>query len=1078
MLLVASFFTVNIMFTPMFTHNPETNSGGTHKPTPYSSKNIAPSKRIPNTASDLELSASGGEEPIKMDLLGDDGKFEKNQSNGAPFFKDTGHVSGQGSSNVNETYADITYAGNYAMNMVSIGTEQFEATSRATYYFSYSLENRPYLNESQTLSFHYRLSNMAGQQSYLWLQVQFRGESSYYYLYYLFWYKSTYTNYTTSKYILLNTTQMNTWINFQHNLTKDFESSFGVSAQDIYVRSIQFQFSSDRGVSNPLQLVLDDVSMANKTNYEFVTEGDFEDPNTEHWSKYTSSSSYAYLSTDHVEGNYALNMTSTAINGSPATTSLYYYNNYPDGYYPKSPNQTILSLYWKYSDVENGGGQSAFLEIQLRNETSYYHVIYVLGTDNNDTTNYYNSTYSTVFFSPYFGVRNQWHHEYIDIFDLVESSKFYNQVITEFYFSVTSGNHKNGTAQLLLDDIKFISYPFGDPGFEITESSGSYPIYSWRTTGTSTYLGYSTIIYSGNNTANITAEGNYAGITRTMYSGLKIEKSIFLDVAWRIENISGVSGTYAAITLHFDGGYTLDYVLGSGDSFESAFSNYSSTSYIKVKNYNVTGEWHVLTRNIYYDLYSSFGAKKYNLTSIVIPVNTGSGKTITLLIDEVNLIKDTHAPQISSLRIKNSPDFQTPAIIEVNVTDALSPITQVLINYSTENTTGTINSTKIVTGSYLATMPVFPFNTRIRFTINVTDYASNWKIYDNSTHYYSYVSWDYETPQITIQNLNNYTIIKDTINITYVTTDTGSGIKFVLFYANTTLIGNTTSTTHYVWDSRTISNGTYYLKAIAYDLANNQKESETIIITINNDHTAPIISSVVINPKNPQYFDNVTVIVGIIDNTGVTEVNLYYKTNETGNYQKIAMSKTDFFYNAIIPQQPWNTVVKYYVEAIDVYGLKSTRGTAQTPLSFTVGDMIPPVLAVNAPPTESILSGTVNIEIKGNDPGSGIKNITITLDGKAIKTITTPSTTIAWDTTSVENGKHTLKIIVYDNAENNASISYNYEIQNPKGIAKLFSNTEKTLTEHGIITGIVISILGYALITLLIKKIIKKKPTT
>lgn len=61
------------------------------------------------------------------------------------------------------------------------------------------------------------------------------------------------------------------------------------------------------------------------------------------------------------------------------------------------------------------------------------------------------------------------------------------------------------------------------------------------------------------------------------------------------------------------------------------------------------------------------------------------------------------------------------------------------------------------------------------------------------------------------------------------------GIKKVEYYAGSTLLGETDGTCAFNWDSTEIDNGSYSLKAVAYDKAGNAKATSGISVTVKND---------------------------------------------------------------------------------------------------------------------------------------------------------------------------------------------------------------------------------------------------
>lgn len=100
------------------------------------------------------------------------------------------------------------------------------------------------------------------------------------------------------------------------------------------------------------------------------------------------------------------------------------------------------------------------------------------------------------------------------------------------------------------------------------------------------------------------------------------------------------------------------------------------------------------------------------------------------------------------------------------------------------------------------------------------------------------------------------------------------------------------------------------------------------------------ISNVATIPVAPQSSDNVTVSAKITDLKGVTAAKVYYRTTAAGTFSSVDMTvKSGFEYIGIIPAQPKDTKVEYYVDVKNQGGF-STMYPANAPAqtaSYTVG---------------------------------------------------------------------------------------------------------------------------------------------
>ena len=95
-------------------------------------------------------------------------------------------------------------------------------------------------------------------------------------------------------------------------------------------------------------------------------------------------------------------------------------------------------------------------------------------------------------------------------------------------------------------------------------------------------------------------------------------------------------------------------------------------------------------------------------------------------------------------------------------------------------------------------------------------------------------SSDSVAPVVTWVRPSANSMISEKAELFALASDEG-GIKKVEYYAGSSLLGETDGTCAFNWDSTEIDNGTYTLKAVAYDKVGNTKETSGISITVKND---------------------------------------------------------------------------------------------------------------------------------------------------------------------------------------------------------------------------------------------------
>ena len=117
-------------------------------------------------------------------------------------------------------------------------------------------------------------------------------------------------------------------------------------------------------------------------------------------------------------------------------------------------------------------------------------------------------------------------------------------------------------------------------------------------------------------------------------------------------------------------------------------------------------------------------------------------------------------------------------------------------------------------------------------TGNMSRTAGNWTYEDGNWSGSSYA--DAVVPAVMWIRPSEGSVLSEKTELFAIASDEG-GIKKVEYYAGSTLLGETDGTCAFNWDSTEIDNGTYTLKAVAYDKAGNTKETSGISITVKND---------------------------------------------------------------------------------------------------------------------------------------------------------------------------------------------------------------------------------------------------
>jgi hypothetical protein len=189
----------------------------------------------------------------------------------------------------------------------------------------------------------------------------------------------------------------------------------------------------------------------------------------------------------------------------------------------------------------------------------------------------------------------------------------------------------------------------------------------------------------------------------------------------------------------------------------------------------------------------------------------------------------------------------------------------------------------------------------------------------------------------------------------------------------------------------------------------------------------PNVLDVTQDPVGPEYFESVTIncTVEMVDNP-IARVNVYYSNNSAPWRNLTATEVGSDVYQCVIPAHPWNTAMRYYVNATTVFGESTIEDNHGQFYQYLVIDTIPPVLLVTGPQNESTVVGEFVFELIWDDAGSRCDHLDHFVDGVWTSTSfgqhgqSAPTK----NTDHMSEGWHQFLWIVYDNAGNSKRLAF------------------------------------------------------
>ncbi|MFW9977175.1 MAG: Ig-like domain-containing protein [Candidatus Thorarchaeota archaeon] len=1009
--------------------------------------------------------------------------FEESDDFGGPQGWDYYHTTWSRS---NDTYQDFVANGSYSGRIQAQGSEFSDSYANLLQYPGGLSAN---IDESLELEFWWYTVAIPDISvgSSCFFSVEFYNGSYYYIVYYLAAGNSFGSNSSITTRYLLNESMLQ-WNHFNQNLFDDFNARPGWSASgNLYITQLQFQVYSQTNSGGISEAIIDDVSVTNATAYDYLQSrnGNFETGDGGYWgSSGQTDESYVSLSSDSIHGAKALNLTaSSTVDGSYSSAWIHQDLGNPLGITPYAPDILLFDFDWKYQDTFNGLSQSSYLSIYFSNDTYWSSVSYYFGNNMNASIggNYSQPTYSYYYLeAPGFGSRGEWNHFHIDLYDFVNEIGFTDIGVYSYELYTYTQGYSNATAEILIDSLRVICYPTGDPGFEMEADgrSTTYEIPGWNNFGTQSNFNHTHDSHSGNWAANITpAAGESARLTRDLR--YQLDSGGCIDFWWRLDEFTSSINGFAYVEVTFEGYYYAYYYLALDSGL--SLTNQSNEVYYIVPEVNTTSTWIHTVRYLASDAEAGFGANSWNVTSIQLWVySDGTGKT-SILFDDVT-ITDSVSP--TGIPVVVTPVYHSPTTVNINADDNRAGVEEVLVYYNSGS--GWLS----VPASYqfshwTATIPTLPWGTSVDYFATIADYAGHLTVSDNGGNDYNFIVGDDINPSVTLDTPSDASMIVDSTFINASASDIGSGIERVEYLIDSTSVYNdTTSPYSFMWDSRSVSNGTHTISVVAFDNEGLMSE-DSVLVNVQNDVHSPLVYSLMLNPSQPDYGEDTTVSVTVLDVSNIKNVTLFYAVEPytappslilSQAWISLEMGNNGPVYTGVIPAQDyWNTVL-YYVVAYDIYDQATYIGSDAEPLEYNVGDTDNPSLSLNGPTEGAIVKGLVTFSISGYDAGSGIEQVRFYVDGSFVTTEDGVNDTVSWDTTQVENGEHTIAFEAEDYAGNVLRIEIMYEVANPDLIGAIAESFSTIMSSYGFFIGAGTVILGFLLAKFIMNRRAAGKP--
>ena len=639
-------------------------------------------------------------------------------------------------------------------------------------------------------------------------------------------------------------------------------------------------------------------------------------------------------------------------------------------------DNVTLSFDWYVDQNEDPSQDIMYTEVEIQNPDNgitYWLYYYLNGTSAIDQ----NSTWEG-FFLHDFGPAHQWNTlsrnltaDFLSVSEL-QGSYSVNMYIENIRFILEA---YGGTSQLLrafIDDVNLLNETNNHYWINGTMRNGNFEtgdLTSWVITDSrsSGVLERSSTSHSGSYSANVTAisNGNYSmvSIRDYPYTRLTSQNQGLISMWWYLVSQSLSSNTFASIIFHCrDQGVTRDiyYMLGYGGT-SSPVSNDSTTVVLTPDDFNTTGSWNHLTRNLWTDASSRWGGlSELMVWYVEIRVEAeGVDARIGTLVDDSIL---------RSAALNHAAFEDQPAAGQL-VRGFTTTYSRITVTSTAYGGSGAGNLT-LLSGSIVGSptqAPRLPLQWRPLNSSRETYLDVMWRIIDTIA-----------TNQVWFRLVltNGYELNYYMNGLTTATSNTSTVAHF-----NVTSAGTTGS---WVQMHRDLAHD--YEAAfgglpdttmeVLYLRASTSARLEFLFDDLYlYDDPAPSISNVAHSPVFPETVDDVDVTADIVEQD-LDTAEVHYRV-DGGGWQSVVMDhRSGDTYNGTIPSQTHDAVVEYYITANDSWGLLTTALDGGSYWTYTVGDTTAPTIdnVIQTPETVNYLD-SVNITAEITEEGTGLQSV-------------------------------------------------------------------------------------------------------
>jgi subtilisin family serine protease len=449
-----------------------------------------------------------------------------------------------------------------------------------------------------------------------------------------------------------------------------------------------------------------------------------------------------------------------------------------------------------------------------------------------------------------------------------------------------------------------------------------------------------------------------------------------------------------------------------------AYQDYAAVPYVLTRTgTTITGSLPAVSANGFYPALPFFNtpAGQYQFSIASFPYrNRGISLNAQVTASFDTALADPNPPALMQLQYTTAGarsdihDSSTTNQLFFAMDAVGGTLSQVTAGYSGDGGTFTPLTLTSAGGGFTADVPAVPF-TKLALRLTGVDSSNNRLEYTFELPAINPVA-DPQPPTTSITSPAAGATVAGVVTV-QVNAQDNVGVTQVELYQDGALLGaDTTAPYSFNWNTNATTNGSHTLTSKAYDAAGNTATSQPVTVTVNNDLTPPTTS--ITSPANGQVVTGVVAVeVSAQDNVGVSSVELYQDGGLIGTDTSAPYT---FNWNTDATSEGNHTLTS---KAYDAAGNVGTSA----PVTVTVNyDPTPPTVALTAPASGAILTGTVAVSADASD-NKAVARVEFYRGATLLGTDTTAPYSIQWNTSVETPGSYTLTAKAFDTHNNSAT---------------------------------------------------------